>query len=392
MNKIVIASDSFKGSLSSAEVAEAVAAGILKVHPGCTIIKLAIGDGGEGTCEAIAGTLPCEWIKMQANDPLGRKTDVKYAICRESSHLAAIIEMAQASGLTLLRSDELDPTKASTYGTGEMIRDAASRGCRRFIIGLGGSATNDGGTGMLEALGFRFFDKHGNTIVGCCGGKLSEIAGVDDSEVPEEIVESSFTVACDVETPFCGKEGATEVFARQKGATEDTIQTLEAGMQSFAEIIKERRGINLAEVKGSGAAGGTGGALYAFLGAELCKGADIVLDAAGFDEAIADADLVITGEGRIDRQTFAGKLPSSVLKRAAGKGVPAIAIAGLVEIDQDEAAESGFQAIVPIQPRPASAEELHSAMSSSTTSANISRTISSLLSNCSLKHVSSNYS
>ena len=380
MNKIVIASDSFKGSLSSAEVAEAVAEGILKVHPGCTIIKLAIGDGGEGTCEAIAGTLPCEWIKMQANDPLGRRTNVKYAICRRSDGPVAIMEMAQASGLTLLKTGELAPMQASTYGTGEMIRDAAARGCRRFIIGLGGSATNDGGTGMLEALGFRFFDKDGGAVTGCCGSKLAEIAEVDASSVPEEITDSTFTIACDVETPFYGKDGATEVFSRQKGATEITEGILERGMQSFAEVIKRERGIDLAAVKGSGAAGGTGGALYAFLGAELCKGAELVLDAAGFDEALEDADLVITGEGRIDKQTFVGKLPSSVLKRAAVKGVPVIAIAGLVDLDKDETADCGFQSIVPIQPHPSTPEELQAAMRPSRTSSNISRTISTLLS------------
>ena len=380
MNKIVIASDSFKGSLSSAEVAEAVAEGILKVFPGCTIIKLAIGDGGEGTCDAIAETIPCEWIRMHVNDPLGRIINAKYAICRKSGQNVAVIEMAQASGLTLLRSDELAPMKTSTFGTGEMIRDAVSRGCRRFIIGLGGSATNDGGTGILEALGFRFYDKEGNLITGCCGGKLSEIAAVDAADVLEGIAESSFTVACDVETPFYGKEGATEVFARQKGATEDTVRALEAGMRSLAEIIRRERRIDLAEVKGSGAAGGTGGALYTFLGAKLCKGADIVLDAAGFDEAISDADLVITGEGRIDKQTFVGKVPYAVLKRASRKGIPVIAIAGLIDLDEKEKADSGFQSIVPIQPRPASEEELRSAMSPSTTSANISRTISSLLS------------
>lgn len=380
MKKIVIASDSFKGSLSSAGVAEAAEAGIREVYPKCRIIRLAVGDGGEGTCKAIASALPCEWIQIQVSNPLGERCVSEYAICRTGNDMMAVMEMAQASGLILIDDDERDPMLASTYGTGEMIRDAVERGCRKFIIGLGGSATNDGGAGMLEALGFRFKDKDGNTIVKCCGKKLTEIAEVDTSGVPKEILSSSFTVACDVDTPFYGKEGATRIFAPQKGASPASVEILELGMQSFAGVIRRQSGIDLSQVKGSGAAGGTGGALYAFLGASLCKGADLVLDAIGFDKIIDDADLVITGEGRIDSQTFCGKLPSAVLRRASEKGIPVIAIGGIVDLEPDEIRESGFLSVLPIQPHPVTPAETVAAMTPEATSSNITRTIISALS------------
>lgn len=379
MKKIVIASDSFKGSLSSVGVAEASEAGISEVYPECRIIKLAAGDGGEGTCKAIASALPCECIQIQVSDPLGRKCEAEYAVCRTGKDLMAVMEMAQASGLTLIDDEERDPMHTSTYGTGEMIRDAAGRGCRKFIIGLGGSATNDGGTGMLEALGVRFIDKDGNKIVKCCGKKLAEISEVDTSGVPVEILSSSFTVACDVDAQFYGEGGATRIFAPQKGASPASVEILELGMQSFAGVIRRQYGIDLSQVKGSGAAGGTGGALHAFMGASLCKGADLVLDAVGFDKLIEDADLIITGEGRIDNQTFCGKLPSVVLRRASAKGVPVIAIGGIVDLDPDEIQKSGFLSVVPIQPRPVTRKETAVAMQPENTASNITHTIISIL-------------
>ena len=379
MKKIVIASDSFKGSLSSAEVAEAAAAAIRNIYPSCETICLRMGDGGEGTCEAIAQTLSHKWVHIEVNDPIGRRCMAKYALCQDAESMVAVIELAQASGLTLLAPDELDPLQTSTYGTGQMIMDAFEKGCRRFIIGLGGSATNDGGTGMLEALGFRFLDKEGREVTGCCGGRLAEIASIDSSEVSTEFTGSTFTAACDVDTVFYGEKGATRVFAPQKGASATGIENLEKGMQSFARIISRDYGIDLSKIQGSGAAGGAGGALYTFLNGRLRKGADLVLDAAGFDEIIENADLVITGEGRIDRQTFYGKLPSIVLTRASGKGIPVLAIAGLVDLSNEEISSSGFASIIPIQPRPSSPEELAAAMNSSTTSDNIFRAISSAL-------------
>jgi glycerate kinase len=375
MKKIVIASDSFKGSLSSFEVAEAAASGIRSLYPLCEIICLGMGDGGEGTCEAIARTQSCEWIDIKVNDPLGRPRSAKYALYKDKDGLTAIIEMAQASGLTLLSPEELNPLRTSTFGTGQMIMDALSRGCRKFIIGLGGSATNDGGTGMLEALGFRFMNDTGRPLSGCCGQKLIEIANIDASEVAAELIGSSFTAACDVDTVFYGENGATKVFAPQKGASDSDIEILEKGMRSLASIIMRDHGINLGKVKGSGAAGGTAGALHTFLNSKLSKGADLVLDAVRFDEIIEDADLIITGEGRIDSQTFYGKLPSRVLKRAAAKDIPVLAIAGVVDLSQEAICDSGFVSILPIQQRPTNAEELTAAMTPSTAYENISNTI-----------------
>lgn len=364
--------------MSSAEVADAASAGIKDVCPSCEVIRLRTGDGGEGTCEAIAETLACDWVQVQTADPLGRAISAKYARTR-TVHPTAIIELAQASGLTLLRESERDPMKTSTFGTGLMIMDAADKGCRNFIIGLGGSATNDGGTGMMEALGFRFLDKEGNTISGCCGEKLVMISDIDSSAVPQSILSSSFTVACDVDTVFYGKAGATYIFAPQKGAGRKIIEDLEEGMKSFSKVIRKKYGIDLNEIKGSGAAGGAGGALHSLLNTRLSKGADLVLDTAGFEEIIEGADLIVTGEGKIDSQSICGKLPFTVLRRASAKGIPVAAIGGLIDLDEKEIKDSGFFSILPIQPRPADADSLAAAMSSSTASRNIRQTMAGFI-------------
>ena len=379
MKKIVIASDSFKGSLSSAEVADAIAEGIRCVYPSCEIICLRMGDGGEGTCEAMAQTRPCRWINIEVNDPLGRPCSAKYALYEDEDGKSAIIEMAQASGLTLLSPEERNPLRTSTFGTGQMIMDAFNRGCRRFTIGLGGSATNDGGTGMLEALGFKFLDKKGKEIKGCCGGRLGEIADIDSKSVSQEILDSEFIVACDVNTPFCGKEGATRIFARQKGADEEALESLESGMQSFAHVINHKYGIKLNEIPGTGAAGGLGGAFKAFLNAELKSGIDMILDAAGFDEIIKDATLVITGEGKIDFQSSRGKVIDGICRRCRARNVPVLAIAGIVDNcchtdDKDE-----YLTVLPIGPRPQNESDLEYAMRPEVARRNITDTIIKIL-------------
>ena len=338
VKKIVIACDSFKGCLSSKEVASAVAEGISRVIPDIKwtgretdnnekiendtlkteVVTLEVADGGEGTAEILTTALMGEITEVLVADPIGRRITAKYGIIKAGHSgedaavaktgsseriksisgpltLTAIIDMAQASGLTLLSKNERDPRITSTYGTGEMILDAASKGCRKFLIGIGGSATNDGGAGMLEALGFKFTDHEGNEIKRCCGGRLADIAEIDDRNVPQEIFESEFIVACDVNTPFCGEEGASRIFARQKGAGEEAIETLEKGMQSFAQVISNKYGINLNEISGAGAAGGLGGAFKAFLNAELKSGIDMILDTIRFDEIIKGASLIITG-------------------------------------------------------------------------------------------------
>ena len=341
--KIVIASDSFKGSMSSVDVAQAAEKGIREVMPECQVVAVNVADGGEGTVEAIVDALGGEIVKVKVSDPLGREIEANYGIAGET----AILEMAAASGLPLLQVEERNPWLTSTYGTGEMIMDAIGRGCRNFLVGIGGSATNDAGTGMLQAMGFRFYDAEGEMIEHCAGGRMQDIARIDDSQVPEAVRQSLFTVACDVDTPFCGPEGAAPVFAPQKGADATMVERLDAGMASLAKVIEATYGVDVVPVAGAGAAGGMGGAFYAFLQATLKKGIDMVLDAIDFDATIEGADLVITGEGKVDFQTAKGKTAAGVLNRAKQQHIPVIAIGGCVEMC-DSLLQMGFAGIYPI--------------------------------------------
>lgn len=341
--KIVIASDSFKGSMSSLDVATAASAGVIEVYPDSEIVSVNVADGGEGTVEAIVDALGGEIIKVQVSDPLGRKIETSYGIAGET----AILEMAAASGLPLLTVEERNPWATSTLGTGEMIMDAIARGCRKFLVGIGGSATNDAGVGMLQAMGFRFYDANGELITQGCGGMLGSIARIDDSLVSAAVKEAQFTVACDVDTPFCGPEGAAPVFAPQKGADAEMVKRLDEGMASFAKVITEKYAIDIVPVAGAGAAGGMGGAFRAFLGATLKKGIDMVLDAIDFDTTIQGANLVITGEGKVDFQTAKGKTAAGVLNRAKQQHIPVVAIGGCVEMC-DSLVQMGFAGIYPI--------------------------------------------
>lgn len=343
MKRIVIASDSFKGSLTSVEVAQSATKGILEVYPDCKVTQVNVADGGEGTVDAVVDTLQGEKITISVSNPIGKPVDATYGIAGDT----AIIEMAAASGLPLLAAEERNPWVTSTYGTGEMILDAIARGCSKFLVGIGGSATNDAGTGMLQALGFRFFDNNGILIENCCGGILGEIASIDDTQVPEAIKNAQFTVACDVDTPFCGPIGAAYVFAPQKGASPEMVQQLDEGMASFAKVIEAKYGIDIVPMAGAGAAGGMGGGFRAFLNATLKKGIDMVLDAIGFDCIISGADLVVTGEGKVDFQTAKGKTAAGVLARAKAQGIPVVAIGGCVEMC-DSLREMGFAGIYPI--------------------------------------------
>ena len=402
--KIVIACDSFKGCLESGEVASAVAEGIRRVMPDAEIIISETADGGEGTGMILTQIMGGETINALVKDPICRHVKTRYGIIKHDKSKTAIIEMAQASGLTLLSKEERNPLLTSTYGTGEMILDAIGKGCRRFLIGIGGSATNDGGTGMLEALGFRFLDKNGKEIKGCCGGRLGEIADIDSKSVSQEILDSEFIVACDVTTPFCGEEGSTKVFASQKGADEKAIESLESGMQSFAQVISNKYGINLNDIPGTGAAGGLGGAFKAFLKAELKSGIDIILDAAGFDNIIKGATLVITGEGKIDFQSSRGKAIDGICRRCRAKNVPVLAIAGIIDdsqytdiaTDAEYISEDGLNTktilkasdqmayealtVIPIGPRPQNESDLEYAMRPEVARKNISDTVSRYLS------------
>ena len=390
--KIVIASDSFKGSLSSIEVAESVEKGILDVLPSCNVVKVAVADGGEGTKEALCQTLGGKTVEIPVEDPIGRTINASYVILEDG--ITAVLEMSAASGLTLLTPSERNPMRTSTYGTGQLIADALGRGCRRFLAGIGGSATNDGGMGMLEALGYRFLDDDGNELSGI-GASLSKVCRIDDSRVLQAVHESEFIVACDVDSPLYGPDGAAYVFAPQKGADPEMVRALDDGLRHFAEVTamymnssENGSSANLddgeyllvngnviqdvSSMPGAGAAGGLGYAFVTFLGARLKRGVDMVLDAIGFDKMIEGADLVITGEGRIDAQTLTGKTPYGVLQRASRQNIPVIALAGSVALD----ASSGFTAIRQITPPDM---RLSEAMLPAVASANLRRTISAIL-------------
>lgn len=368
--KIVVAADSFKESLTSLRVAEAAEKGIRKVMPECEVVKFSVSDGGEGITGSIAGSLGGEYVETTVKDPLGRVVNASYALCGGT----AVMEMASASGLPLVSPEERNPMLTSTFGTGEMILDAVERGCRDFLIGIGGSATCDGGTGMLEALGWKFLDAGGNELCGC-GRNLPEIAFIDDTAVPEKIRESRFIVACDVRNPFCGPNGASFVFSPQKGAGPREVEYLDRGLEHFAGIIRTKYGIDITGMEGAGAAGGLGGAFKAFLGASLRRGIDIVLDAVDIDTAIADADLVITGEGRIDSQTPSGKTAAGVLERCRKFGVPCVAVGGSVAMCS-ELQNAGFAGIFPIAPGPCT---LENAMKETVAFDNVSRTVSQIV-------------
>ncbi len=368
MKKIVIASDSFKGSLTSSQVADAVCEGVKLVYPEAEVIKINVADGGEGTTEAILDSIEGQHVTLNVCDPLGRKIQASYGLI--DNGLTAVIETAAASGLTLLSPEERNPLLTSTFGTGEMIADALRRGCRKFMIGLGGSATNDGGMGMLSALGYRFMDSEGNTLKDC-GDSLNLIESIDDFKVLKEIAQCEFLIACDVNNPLYGPEGAAYVFAPQKGADREMVQKLDDGLKNLAKQVETFTRKDISSIPGSGAAGGLGAAFIAFTNCRIIRGIDMVLDAIKFDELIAGADLIITGEGKIDKQTAMGKVPFGILKRTEVQGIKTIAIGGIVENYS-----LGFDSILQITPKE---QELEFAMKADIAKSNIITAISAYL-------------
>lgn len=344
MRKIVIACDSYKGCLSSSEVARAAAEGVAEVYPDCEIVRLAVADGGEGTVDALVETLGGHLECAEVSDPLGRPVKAAYGIAGD----LAIIESAAACGLTLLSKEERNPLIATTKGLGELILAAIDNGCRRFLVGLGGSATNDGGMGMISADGF-----------------LERARGL------------SFTVACDVDTPYIGAHGASRVFGPQKGASEQDVEVLEERLRGYALKILKDTGIDVSDMAGAGAAGGLGGAFRAYLGAELKCGVDLVLDQIGFDSIIDGADLVITGEGCSDYQTLKGKTAAGVLERAKRKGIPVMLVSGAIR-DGQMLRDGGFGIIAAASPQGMSLAE---AMRPETAEHNIYETVKRLLTN-----------
>ncbi len=372
MKKIVIASDSFKGSLSSMEVADAAEAGIIEVGSGFQVVKIPVADGGEGTIDALVSALQGERVDCEVHDPLMNPIRATYAILGDGN--TAVIETSAASGLTLVPADKRNPMMATTYGTGELIRDALLRGCRNFLIGIGGSATYDAGTGMLQALGFRFLDEKGEAC-GKGGQMLGSIRSIDKSGVMPELQQATFTIACDVNNPFSGPNGAAFIYARQKGADDRMIRQLDKGLKNLAGVIRETQQTDLDTVPGAGAAGGLGGGFLAFLGATLKPGIQMVLETLRFDERIKGADLIIAGEGRLDKQTAMGKTPAGILAAGSQQHIPVVAIAGAVE-DWENLHKQGFKAVFSIQPGPLSLEQ---AMDKTFAAENIKRTVAQLI-------------
>ena len=370
--KIVVASDSFKGSLKSLEVADSVQKAVREVFPGCDVVKVNVADGGEGTMDALQQTLGGTRVNLTVSDPLGRPVDAYYVILEDG--VTAVLEMSAASGLPLLTPEERNPSRTSTYGTGELIRDALDKGCTRFLVGIGGSATNDAGMGMLNALGYRFLDADG-AVLEPVGGSLGLVESILSPQCGTS-PNASFTVACDVKAPLYGPEGAAYVFAPQKGADTQMVQSLDAGLRHFAEVAAQVTGSDFSRMQGAGAAGGLGYAFKEFLNASLERGVEMVLDAIGFDEIIAGADLVITGEGRVDSQTLTGKTPFGVAQRAIRQGIPVVAIGGSVAIDPQQAREAGFKDALQVTPE---GMPLSEAMKQDVAAENVYRTILKLM-------------
>ncbi len=343
---VVIAIDSFKGSLTSVEAGKSAADGIKKVHQDAKISVCPLADGGEGTVEALTAGCGGIFTEVTVTGPLGKPVSCRYGILEESQ--TAIIEMSGAAGITLISSNERNPLATTTYGVGEVIRDAVGRGCRHFIVGIGGSATNDGGIGMLQALGFGFLDKNGRQIrLGASG--LADLCTITDDNVLPELSECTFRVACDVTNPLCGEHGCSAVFGPQKGATPTMIDQMDHWLSGYATLAGKKYPKADPCHVGAGAAGGLGFAFLTFLNATLESGIQIVLDETHLSDHIKKADIVITGEGCLDGQTVMGKAPIGVAGIAKSFGKPVIAFSGCVTKEAYTCNAAGIDAFFPIQ-------------------------------------------
>ncbi|MDA8493683.1 glycerate kinase [Kluyvera georgiana] len=352
--KIVIAPDSYKESLSALEVASAIEAGFREIYPDAEYIKLPVADGGEGTVEAMVAATQGRVIQVEVTGPLGEVVPGFFGVSGDER--CAFIEMAAASGLELLPPDARNPLKTTSWGTGELIRHALDLGVSRIIIGIGGSATNDGGAGMVQALGAQLLTADGQPIAPG-GAGLSTLAKIDISGLDPRLAQCRIDVACDVTNPLVGDEGASAVFGPQKGATPEMVVLLDRALAHYAGQIAQELDLDVLTLEGGGAAGGMGAALYAFCGAHLRPGIDIVTDALHLDALVADADLVITGEGRIDSQTIHGKVPVGVARVAKRYQIPVIGIAGSLTADVGVVHQHGLDAVFSVLHRICSLDE-----------------------------------
>lgn len=352
--KIIVAPDSFKGSLSAKEVCDNIEIGIKKIYNDVEIIKIPMANGGEGTLETLIHATNGRILKAIVKDPLYREIEAPYGIL--GNNKTAIIEMNRASGLNLLKKNERNPLVTTSYGTGELILHALDNGCRDFIIALGGSATNDGGIGMLGALGVRFYDENSN-LVELNGGGLYQIRKVDISGMDSRVKDSSFTIATDVQNILTGVDGAAYIYGPIKGANTLMVQALDRGLRNFAHVVYNQLGIDIENIRGAGAAGGLGGGLIGFLNGKIRSGIDIVIEYTNLEEKLQGADLVITGEGIIDHHTQFGKTSFGVAKLAEIYNIPVIAIAGALGEGYEDLYNYGFAGIFSIIDRPMSLEE-----------------------------------
>jgi glycerate kinase len=333
--------DSFKNNFTSQRAGEIIRDGIHAVNPTAEVTIVPIADGGEGTVDAIVSGLGGRYVDVPATDALGRDVTARFGVCGS----VAVIEMAAASGLPLIEKPLRDAKAATTYGTGTLVRAALDMGCREFIIGLGGSATTDGGSGMARALGVKFLDRDGNELPDG-GGALSELASIDISGLDPRLTSCSFRIACDVDNPLCGERGSAAIFGPQKGATEEDVAILDANLARYAAILADTIGTDYSTVPGAGAAGGLAMGFMAFCGGKLEQGIDLVLDAVGFDKLAESADILISGEGSTDYQTAYGKAPVGVCRRGAKYGKPGFIISGSLGRDYDAVYKSGVTSVV----------------------------------------------
>ena len=353
IKKIVIVLDSFKGSLSSLAAGQAFADGVKEADNNIETIVYSVADGGEGTIEALHQNCGGTLRVLDVNDPLFRKVRAEYV---ELGDGTVVIEMAKASGLTLVEPELRNPMNTTTHGTGELIEHALDNGAKKIILAIGGSATNDGGIGMLSALGIRFIDKNTQEL-SPIGGNLGKINTIDTSSVHPKLKECEFVVACDVDNPLCGTNGAAHIYGPQKGATPEIVETLDQSLRHFAGLISEEFALDISQIKGSGAAGGMGAGLLAFTNTTLKSGIEIILDQIGINTHLSDADLVFVGEGQLDKQTVMGKAPMGIAQRAQQYKIPVIAIGGSIDGDPKELHDYGITAYFAAVGRPMSLEQ-----------------------------------
>jgi glycerate 2-kinase len=352
--KIVVAPQSFKGSLTAIKVARAIARGIRRAMPCAEIVLVPLADGGEGTVSALVEATQGQIMATEVTGPFGAKVTAEWGILGDGH--SAIIEMAAASGITLVARERLNPLTATTYGTGELIKTALNSGCRQILIGIGGSATNDGGAGMAQALGVRFLDETGNQLP--WGGEaLAQLKHIDVTGLDRRLAACQVMAACDVTNPLCGEQGASKVYGPQKGATDHDCRNLDKALENYAGVIKRDLGVEIRDLPGAGAAGGLGAGLVSFLGARLISGIEIVSEAVKLKEHLAGAALVFTGEGRIDSQTLFGKVVSGVAARAKTLDIPVVAITGESTGDYQECRQHGIDAILSITSGPMSLKQ-----------------------------------